>query len=402
MWFFIRKFYIILLFLTIFLSISAVSASECSNDTKDIKLNDLNDDFLNQSLITKVNNDSNQSSVQEYTSPSMSSSNAKLLVSKFSAKDISSKYGVKIKFSVSVFNNKSKALKNKLVTFKINSKNYTAYSNSKGAAIITLKLNAGKYAVNYYADGASGKNTINIKNAYKLIIYKWKSGADVTKNKKIKKNIPNSKLVKKIIKAAKKGTPVIKFKGGNGKKIFITSGVHGNEIPSQIASLKLIKYLVSHPINGTVYVMPFINPKAIASNVRNYNGINLNSKANVKNTLSYKTVKLITKFKCDAYGDFHCTKPGGVPGCNVAMGSYKPTAQSAVMAKFIASNSKVKYIIYDKAGEEYEGALEDVVNLKGIPAITCEVISPHGKISKGSCEKSLLMMKSLLKFNALI
>jgi len=147
--------------------------------------------------------------------------------------------------------------------------------------------------------------------------------------------------------------------------------------------------------------MPFVNPKATAKNVRNTN-YNLNSKANVKGTISYKVVKLITGFKCDAYGDFHCTKPGGVPGKNVAMGSYYPTENSAVMAKYISKKANVKSIIYDLAGDEYPGALEDAVNLKGIPAVTCEVVTPHGKIAKGSVATSLLMMKSLLKFSQLI
>ncbi|MDO5814890.1 MAG: hypothetical protein Q4Q18_04570, partial [Methanobrevibacter sp.] len=108
------------------------------------------------------------------------------------------------------------------------------------------------------------------------------------------------------------------------------------------------------------------------------------------------------KFKCDAYGDFHCTRPGGMPGKNVAMGTYNPTYNSSVMAKYIAKKSNVKYLIYKNAGEEYPGALEDVVNLKNIPAVTCEVITPHGKIAKGSVSKSISMMKSLLKFNGVL
>ena len=54
------------------------------------------------------------------------------------------------------------------------------------------------------------------------------------------------------------------------------------------------------------------------------------------------------------------------------------------------------------AGDEYPGALEDMVNLNGIPAVTCEVLSPHGKIKSGSISKSLLMMKVLLKYNKII
>lgn len=321
---------------------------------------------------------------------------------KLSGKDVSSTYGKTVKFSVKVSDENGNVLKNKSVTFKVAGKTYNVYSNSNGVANISLKLGAGKYKVSYSCDNFSAKNTVTFKNYFKITIYKWKSGANVKKNKKIKKDIPNSALVRKIISAAKKGTPVIKFKGGNGKKVFITSGVHGNELSSQIAALKLIQYLETHPIRGTVYIMPFMNPKGTAKNVRDYRGIHLNQKANVKGTISYKTVNLIKKFKCDSYGDFHCTRPGGKPGKNIAMGTYKPTAKSATLAKYIAKKSKVKYLIYKKAGAEYPGALEDVVNQKHIPAVTCEVITPHGKIAKGSVAKSLSMMKSLLSFNAVL
>ena len=321
---------------------------------------------------------------------------------KFSAKDVSSTYGKTVKFSVKVSDDKGNLLKNKTVTFKVADKTYKASSDSKGVASISLKLGAGKYKVSYSCDNFSAKNTVTFKNYFKITIYKWKSGANVKRNKKIKNNIPNSALVKRMVKAAKKGTPVIKFKGGNGKKVFITAGVHGNELSSQIAAMKLIQYLETHPIKGTVYIMPFMNPKGTAKNVRDYNGIHLNKKANSKGTISYKTVKLIKKFKCDSYGDFHCTRPGGKPGKDIAMGTYKPTAKSATIAKYIAKKSKVKYLIYKKAGAEYPGALEDVVSQNHIPAVTCEVISPHGKIAKGSVAKSLSMMKSLLKFNEVI
>lgn len=340
---------------------------------------------------SSVGNDSQNESSQEVVP-----------ASKLSASDVTSKYGVNTVFKVRVLDAAGKPLENKSVTFNVNGKTYQRFSDSNGIASISFKFNAGKYAIKYYVDEISGQNTIKINNAYKIFIYKWKSGADVKKNKRIKKNIPNSSLVRKVVKAAKKGTPLIKFVGGKGKKVFITAGVHGNELSSQVAAMRLIKYLENHPINGTVYVMPFMNPKGTAKNVRDYNGVHLNQKANVKGTISYKTVKLITKTKCDAYGDFHCTRPGGKPGKDCAMGTYNPTPQSAVMAKYIAKKCNAKCIVYKKAGSEYPGALEDVVSMKGIPAVTCEVITPHGKIAKGTPAKSLSLMKALLSFNKLI
>ena len=357
-------------------------------------------DIENIDFLTADSNSSNNENPS--TLENRSSANSNSVISKVYSKDVTSTYGKTVKFNLKVVNNKGSPITNEPVSFKVNNKVYEKYTNSEGIATLDLNLNAGTYTIFYSVGEISGKNKYQVKNYYKIVTYKWKSGANVKKNKKIKSHIPNSKLVRKVVKAAKSGTPVIKFKGSKGKAVFITAGVHGNEISSQVAAMKLIQYLENHPINGTVYIMPFMNPKATAANVRDYKGVHLNKKADVKGTISYKTVKLITKFKCKAYGDFHCTRPGGKPGKDAAMGTYKPTAKSADLAKYIAKKSKVKYVIYKKAGVEYPGALEDTVSLKGIPSVTCEVITPHGKIAKGSVSKSLSMMKSFLKFSSLL
>ena len=403
-----KRFLALALFgISLFLLVSSVSAEEIGSDdsnanieiseeqsieTSEVSRDDANSDISLDATDNSTENASNNSSTDSSKAPSKFSS----------TKNISSTYGKKAKFSVKVLNNEGKAINHTLVTFKVSGKTYNRYTNVSGIAYVYLNLNAGKYAIKYNASGISEKNYCTVNNYYKITNYKWKSGANVLKNKRIKANVPNSALVRKIIKLAKSGTPVIKFKGGKGKVVFITAGCHGNEIPSQVAAMKLIKYLETHYIKGTVYVMPFMNPKGTAANVRDYKGIHLNKKANKKGTISYKTVKLIKKLKCDAYGDFHATRPGGKPGKDLVFGSYKPTKKSATIAKYIAKNAKVKYKIYKRAGVEYPGALEDEVNLKGIPAVTCEVISPHGKIKKGSVSKSLLMMKTLLKYNKIL
>ena len=383
--------------ISLFLLVSSVSAEEIGSDDSNANIEISEEQSIETSEVSRddansdISLDATDNSTENASNSSTDSSKAP---SKFSStKNISSTYGKKAKFSVKVLNNEGKAINHTLVTFKVSGKTYNRYTNVSGIAYVYLNLNAGKYAIKYNASGISGKNYCTVKNYYKITNYKWKSGANVLKNKRIKANVPNSALVRKIIKLAKSGTPVIKFKGGKGKVVFITAGCHGNEIPSQVAAMKLIKYLETHYIKGTVYVMPFMNPKGTAANVRDYKGVHLNKKANKKGTISYKTVKLIKKLKCDAYGDFHATRPGGKPGKDLVFGSYKPTKKSATIAKYIAKNAKVKYKIYK---------IEDEVNLKGIPAVTCEVISPHGKIKKGSVSKSLLMMKTLLKYNKIL
>ena len=414
---------LVLLAISLFLIVSAVSAGDIAYDsnaaievpsgdqsvdnsdefTDAMDLDDSSEANENSNDSNNIILSSNSTNATSIITSNTASADSSKVPAKFSSnKNISSTYGKKVKFSVKVINKEGKAINHTLVTFKVNGKTYNRYTNQSGISYIYLNLNAGKYAIKFNASGISGKNYYTVKNYYKITTYKWKSGANVLKNKRIKSNVPNSALVRKIIRLAKSGTPVIKFKGGKGKAVFITAGVHGNEIPSQVAAMKLIKYLETHSIKGTVYVMPFMNPKGTAANVRDYKGVHLNKRANKKGTISYKTVKLIKRFKCDAYGDFHATRPGGKPGKDLVFGTYKPTKKSATMAKYIAKNAKVKIKIYKKAGVEYPGALEDEVSIKGIPAVTCEVISPYGKIKKGSVKKSLLMMKTLLKYNKII
>ena len=403
-----KRFLVLFLFvISLFLLLSTVSAEDIGVDDSDVDFDVLSEDQpVDNSEDSNANANSDDSS--DDTDDSANDINSNELDSsktpyKFtSARNISSTYGNRVKFSVKVLNNEGKAINHTLVTFKVSGKTYNRYTNASGIAYIYLNLNAGKYAINYNASGIYGRNYYTVRNYYKITLYKWNSGANVRSNQRIKANVPNSALVRKIIRLARYGTPLIKFKGGNGKVVFITAGCHGNEIPPQVAAMKLIQYLETHSIKGTVYVMPFMNPKGTAANVRDYKGIHLNKLAHKKGTISYKTVQLIKRFRCDAYGDFHSTRLGGKPGKNLVFGSYKPTKKSAVLAKYIAKNANVKYKIYKRAGLEYPGALEDEVNLKRIPAVTCEVLSPHGKIRKGAVSKSLLMMKTLLKYNKIL
>ena len=55
-------------------------------------------------------------------------------------------------------------------------------------------------------------------------------------------------------------------------------------------------------------------------------------------------------------------------------------------------------ITFEFAGSSYKGAVEDVSNLKGIPAVTCEVLSPFASVGVGSVERSYSQMKSFLNY----
>lgn len=247
------------------------------------------------------------------------------------------------------------------------------------------------------------ENTPN-KNKYNLTILNWGATGDITQNTVLMNNIESTELSNEIIEACNEGTPLIKFGNGNGPTIFINAGVHGNELASQAAAFKLINALneINYEINGTIYIIPVLCPSSTAANTRYYNEINLNSVANQEGTLSNNLVNLALSLDADVLGDFHCTRVGGDPGKNVAMGTYSPQSESATLAKYISKRTGYAYLIYDVAGSEYPGAVEDVANLNGLTSVTCEALTNHGTIASGSVTVSYNMMTALLDYYSLL
>ena len=80
------------------------------------------------------------------------------------ASNISKKKAKKIKFSATLKNSKGKAIAGKKITFKFKGKTYSAKTNKKGIATITLKnLKVGKYSITSKYGACTVKNTIKIK-----------------------------------------------------------------------------------------------------------------------------------------------------------------------------------------------------------------------------------------------
>lgn len=317
------------------------------------------------------------------------------------------KYGNSDKFQVKASDNDN-PIANLKIALKIGSKTYYKITDAEGIVNLSINLKIGKYPINsslstnknYYASSVSNNVTVSSQNPYKLSLLKWGSKGNIKKNSVLWKNIPKSSLTSSIVSYCNNGTPLIQFGNGSGKKVFIVAGVHGNELASQAAAFKLINsiYNSKSKLSGTVYIIPVLCPKSTALNQRYYNGVNLDGVADKKGTISYKLVQYAKSLKVNAVGDFHCTRPGGDPGKNVAMGTYSPTASSATLAKYIAKTTGYSKLIYKKAGVEYPGAVEDVFNLAKITSVTCEVVTPHGKIASGSVNRSLNLMKAFLKY----
>ncbi len=80
------------------------------------------------------------------------------------AKNISKKKAKTTKFTVKLVDKKGKILKNKKITFKMKNKKYTAKTNKKGIATLSLKnLKVGKYTITSSYGGCTIKNIIKIK-----------------------------------------------------------------------------------------------------------------------------------------------------------------------------------------------------------------------------------------------
>lgn len=324
-----------------------------------------------------------------------------LFKSRITVKDLYSTYGTPVKYTIKVVNNNGKPMKGAKVSILRDNKVFYHYADANGMVTFKMSYQAGTHIIKYHTGTISGQSKYVVKNKIALIIMKWGNKGDVSKAYLIKTNIPNNEWVKKMVAATKQGNPLIIIQGANSKKVFMTAGVHGNELAPQIAAMKTIDYLTKTPVKGTVYFMPFVNIKAITNHVRltdyDYNRI-----AHKKGTVSNNIVNLIIKYKCDNYADFHSTVRPGIPGQNIILGYKSPAKKCVDLTNYLAKNCKVNKRLYSYAGQVYAWALADRVNHMGTPAVICEVVSPVNKASPQSISLSYKMMNSYLKYNSLI
>jgi len=219
----------------------------------------------------------------------------------------------------------------------------------------------------------------------------------IKKNTVLMDYLADCSVIDEFIKASQNGTPLLKI-GHMTPRIMIIAGIHGNELPPQIASIYMIENLLEKQIEGTLYIIPFAVPYATMENSRRFKGIDMNRAASKGGFISHNIIETIKKFKINAVGDFHSTKPGSNPGIESVFCSKNPSNQSCLIAKHITEVSSSKLICHNEAGRLYNGALEDECNLKGIPAVTCEVVSRNGIVDNNSHKRSFLQMESYLKY----
>lgn len=242
-----------------------------------------------------------------------------------------------------------------------------------------------------------GSKDINfLGNTSSNILFSY-SGGFISGNYYLFKYIPKTPLSRFVLKETIKGTPIFKFGSGN-LRLMLVSGVHGNEIPPQIASLLLMEKLFCKDLNGTVYVIPFTAPRSSMENIRWFNNDDLNRSSDVFGSLTNVILKKAHELKIDSLADFHSTSINSNPGKEGIFCSLKPLHKSYEIGEYISHKIGSEIISFDMAGSTFKGALEDECNLSGIPAVTCEVLSPHGYAEEGTYLRSLKQMEAFLSY----
>lgn len=223
------------------------------------------------------------------------------------------------------------------------------------------------------------------------------TGGDISLNQDLWGKLDLGSIGKLLTKAALRGTPLLKF-GSGSPRILLCAGIHGNELPPQVAFFKLLNHLEDKKVNGTVYVIPIAIPYATMKNSRRFKGWDMNRKTFKEGYISNTILKTAQKLEIQAAADFHSTQPQSNPGVESVFCSKKPCYESFKIASHITRETSSKIISQEQAGKLYGGALEDELNIQGIPAVTCEVVSRNGKLDSGSVERSLLQMNSFLNY----
>lgn len=223
------------------------------------------------------------------------------------------------------------------------------------------------------------------------------SGGYISRNRFVLENLQLNKFTQFVLEKCVFGTPIFKL-GNTGSKILVLSGIHGNELPSQIANVRLMNSFLNQDLNHTLYFIPFAAPKSTMMNERTFNSLDLNRSAHIKNSLSNLIVQAVLNLGIDFVGDFHSSAFNANPGIESVFSSKSPSSESYLIANYISQNFGCEVISFDFAGSTYKGAVEDVCNLKEVPAITGEVLCPFGSVSTGTPERSLAQMKCFLDY----
>ncbi|MDO5851811.1 MAG: deacylase [Methanobacteriaceae archaeon] len=242
--------------------------------------------------------------------------------------------------------------------------------------------------------------------SYKLTCLDTGVGGNILDNFEIKDYILDkgyNNVIWDIFDMSTEGSVVFSSEN-DGKRLLLLSGVHGNELSSQMALLNFIDDLLNgvYDLSVSLYVVPFLVPYSIMMNSRYFGSLDLNRLADTVGFATNTILDFSLEKNISAIGDFHTTDPVSFLAKNSVYCSVTPSIESCRIAEYIGNCTDSDILPVHKAGSVIGGSVEDVANLKGIPAVTCEVVSPIEIIQKKSVDLVYEQIISFLKyFNAL-
>lgn len=238
------------------------------------------------------------------------------------------------------------------------------------------------------------ENVVQSSNNYQILVIDNSTGGDVSNNTVLKDNLNKTPVVNELVETAKKGTPMVIYGNGSQPHIMIVAGVHGAELPPQIAATNLINHLKGQKINGTVYIIPFALPNQTATDRRMNNGTDPDRVAQIEGTPLNTICNTSKNYNVTMLVDFHSAQPNDVPGKNCII--YDPeNNKSLELALYISNKTKSPLM---KVGP-YPGVLSTVSNRNNITSVVCEVLSPHSKVDPSSVELSYQYMMTFLEYS---
>jgi len=278
--------------------------------------------------------------------------------------------------NITVTFNESIKMGSGLIELKDDEGNPVAIGTSINGTVLTithpnLKSNT-KYILTLHpgsvTDLAGNPSELTTINFTTIIILDTAVGGDVLQNPEISANIPLTEFSSDIFEMVKQGSVVLKFGNGNGPKVLIAAGIHGNEPEANIATMKYLEYIKDTYLNGTLYVIPFVIPQSTAQNNRLYNGEDPNRNSNEPGTPGWNVVQFALANGIEYLLDVH--SGGEVGEWGYMFLNSGATALEKNLANYISSNvgSYITYSTYDNPG-----MMRNVAHDGGINCITMEV-----------------------------
>lgn len=254
----------------------------------------------------------------------------------------------------------------------INKCNY-AYANSNKkylGVLMFLSIFILLFLVSVPESYAITSNTSANSSNYNITVLDSSLGGDVQANPEISQNIPKTNLSTQIFNMTKQGSVVLKFGNGNGPKLLISAGIHGNEPEANIAVMKYLELIKDMNFNGTIYVIPFDIPENTALNVRDYNGQDPNRIANINGTPGYNIIKFAQNNGINYLLDVHSGTGVSVNGLIYTNPSYVQSTEERNWTSYIVSQTGSSY---NPDPAESPGMIRSFAHSKGMNTITLEV-----------------------------